>query len=564
MVFELIYKGPRMYRVVKETASFLTRDGVRLVADIYRPQTEEKLPVLLMRQPYGKAIASTVVYAHPKWYAKQGFIVVIQDVRGRGESEGEFTLFEREIEDGYDTLEWVANLSGSNGKVGMYGFSYQGMTQLYAAISRHPALKTICPAMIAYDLYSDWAYENGAFCYQLNLAWAIQLATETARRKGDLSAYKILYLASRSLPIYDMPPLLEEALRKYTPGNFYYQWLSHPHPDEYWQRISPKTYSQYLDLPMLHIGGWFDSYLRGTINLYQEMRAKSKHQQCLIIAPWPHIPWGNTVAGKYYTAAANSNIDSFQVAWFNKYLKDIETPEYLSLRDGKLFQLGSNKWLNIEDLPQGGKEIIFFLKTTKGLANIRDDDGFLVTDNNHSDGEDIIVQDFWRPVNSLGGHATIFPGSCDRSELDIRSDVAIYTSDCLTEDLEIIGEVELEVYVETEAETFDLSAVLSQVFPDGKVYNFSQGHIRVHFSNKNNRNNPIRFKLQPTCVRLEKNTAIRLSVSLTSFPAYCINFGEEENYGKSFYLNAKPLTVSILSGKNNPSKLILSPFKFCR
>lgn len=550
-----------MYPVVKETASFLTRDGVRLVADIYKPITEEKLPVLLMRQPYGKAIASTVVYAHPKWYAKQGFIVVIQDVRGRGESEGEFTLFEREIEDGYDTLEWVANLPGSNGKVGMYGFSYQGMTQLYAAISGHQALKTICPAMIAYDLYTDWAYENSAFCYQLNLAWAIQLATETARRKGDLSAYKILYLASRSLPIYDMPPLLEEALRKYAPGNFYYQWLSHSTPDEYWQKLSPKTYSQHLDLPMLHIGGWFDTYLRGTINLYQEMRAKSKYQQCLIIAPWPHIPWGNTMAGKYYTPAANSDIDSLQVAWFKKYLKGIETPEYLSLKEGKLFQLGSNRWLNIENLQGGEKDTVFFLKTTSGLANIRNDDGLLVTDNNQSDGEDIIVQDFWRPVNQWGGHATILPGSFDRSELDNRSDVATYTSDYLTEDLEIIGEVELEVYVETEAETFDLSAVLSQVFPDGRVYNFSQGHIKVHHFNQNS---PIRFKLQPTCIRLEKNTAIRLSLSLTNFPAYCLNFGEEENYGKSFHINAKPITVSILSGKNNPSKLVFSPFQFCR
>ncbi|NEP41203.1 MAG: CocE/NonD family hydrolase, partial [Okeania sp. SIO2H7] len=125
----------------KETASMLTRDGVRLDADIYRPVGDGEFPVLLMRQPYGRAIASTVVYAHPKWYAARGYIVVIQDVRGRGTSEGEFKLFTTEIEDGFDTVNWAAKLSGSNGKVGMYGFSYQGMTQLYAASAKPEALK---------------------------------------------------------------------------------------------------------------------------------------------------------------------------------------------------------------------------------------------------------------------------------------------------------------------------------------------------------------------------------------------------------------------------------------
>src|SRR4028119_816016 len=162
----------------KETASMLTRNGVRLDADIYRPDSEGEFPVLLMRQPYGRAIASTVVYAHPIWYAAQGYIVVIQDVRGRGSSEGEFSLFATEVEDGEDTVNWAAELPGSTGTVGMYGFSYQGMTQLYAAAAKPPALKAIAPSMVGYDLYHDWAYEGGAFCYQLSLGWAIQLAAE--------------------------------------------------------------------------------------------------------------------------------------------------------------------------------------------------------------------------------------------------------------------------------------------------------------------------------------------------------------------------------------------------
>ncbi|NEQ27517.1 MAG: CocE/NonD family hydrolase, partial [Microcoleus sp. SIO2G3] len=185
------------------TVSMQTRDEVRLDADVYYPDADGEFPVLLMRQPYGRAIASTVVYAHPTWYAAQGYIVVIQDTRGRGTSEGEFSLFATEVEDGEDTVNWAAALPRSTGVVGMYGFSYQGMTQLYAASAKPAALKAIAPAMVGYDLYHDWAYENGAFCYQQSLGWAIQLAAETARRKGDESAFKRLYAAARNLPLQD-------------------------------------------------------------------------------------------------------------------------------------------------------------------------------------------------------------------------------------------------------------------------------------------------------------------------------------------------------------------------
>ena len=536
-----------MSQIIKETASMNTSDGFKLVADIYRPLTKEKLPVLLMRQPYGKAIASTVVYAHPCWYARHDYIVVIQDVRGRGDSEGEFELFATEIQDGKETLDWVVSLESCNGKVGMYGFSYQGMTQLYAAISQHSALKTICPSMIAFDLYSDWAYENGAFCYHLNLAWAIQLAAETARLKKDLRAYKILYLASRNLPINDISFPLEEALRKYCPSNFYYQWLNHPENDLYWQKLSPKTYFSPVDLPMLHIGGWFDPYLRGNFNLYQEMVKKSKFQQCLIVGPWGHIPWGNTLGDRHYTQTANNNINEAQISWFDKYLKGKENVDFLD-RNINLFQMGSNKWKKLDRLSIE-KNTIFYLKST-GLANLRDDDGKLIINNseNNQEQEDIIVHDWWRSIPSLGGHATVPSGSFERRKLDDRSDIITYTSDVLSEELEIIGQIELAIYAQADSEVFDLSAIMSQVFPDGKVYNFTQGYIKVK---KIDLETPIKIQLQPTCIKLAKNTAIRLSLSASNFPAYSDLTITEK-------LEAKSLTIKIFSGQEKPSKILLS------
>ena len=187
--------------IKKQTLSTTTRDGTRLDADIYRPDTSEDLPILLMRQPYGREIASTIVYAHPRWYAAQGYVVIIQDVRGRGTSEGDFQLFANEINDGEDTINWASQFPGTTGEIGMYGFSYQGMTQLYTAANAPSALKILCPSMLALDLYSDWAYENGAFCWQANLGWAIQLAAETAKLQGNEAVFQKLYQASRNLPL---------------------------------------------------------------------------------------------------------------------------------------------------------------------------------------------------------------------------------------------------------------------------------------------------------------------------------------------------------------------------
>lgn len=155
-----------MRAVTRTAASMHTADGTRLDADVWRPAGAGPWPVLLMRQPYGRSIASTVTYAHPAWYAAHGYLVVIQDVRGRGTSEGVFRLCEDEQADGVETVAWAAALPGSSGRVGMYGFSYQGMTQLFAAAGRPPALKAIAPAMAAWDVRADFATEGGAFRWQ--------------------------------------------------------------------------------------------------------------------------------------------------------------------------------------------------------------------------------------------------------------------------------------------------------------------------------------------------------------------------------------------------------------
>ncbi|MGL5077053.1 MAG: CocE/NonD family hydrolase, partial [Waterburya sp.] len=535
------------------------------------------LPILLMRQPYGREIASTVVYAHPRWYAAQGYIVVIQDVRGRGTSEGEFDLFTHEVADGFDTINWVSQLPNSTGEVGMYGFSYQGMTQLYAAVQQPKALKAIAPAMVAYDLYTDWAYENGAFCLFANLAWGIQLAGETARLRGDEAAFQKLYAASRNLPLNDPIPANPQLLKDLAPDSFYHQWLNNPDPNaEYWQMRSPKYLLQNVDLPMLHVGGWFDPYLRGTLNLYQAMTAKSKHPQHLLVGAWAHLPWGRKLGAVDYGIEAQNPIDEIQIRWFDHFLKGKDTG-LLTESPISLFEMGSNQWREFDEFPQN--QNIYYL-ASDGLASIREDSGMLweyeesasiestfpqeliATDLTEAITEfdnytDILVHDPWRPVPALGGHA-IFPGgSFERSSLDCRSDILTYTSVPLTSELHLAGEITVEIYCTTEHLSFDLSAVLSTVCPDGKVFNFTQGYIRVSAADTQNPQ-LVRIPLQATCICIAAGHSLRLSLSAACFPAYPVNPGTGKLPPESRLLDMKIITLSIHSGVDYPSRLILT------
>lgn len=435
----------------KQTLSMRTRDGMQLDADVYVPSGEGPFPVLLMRQPYGRAIASTLVYAHPRWYAAQGYIVVIQDVRGRGSSTGRFQLFAHEVEDGEDSVAWAAELPGSSGQVGMYGFSYQGMTQLYAAQNCPQALKAIAPAMTGYHLYSDWAYENDAFCLQLGLTWAIQLAAETARIEGNKATYQTLLAAARHLPVDEPTPANPKVLSAVE--SFFSDWVERSSADRYWQDLIPDL-SQ-VSLPTFQVGGWFDPYLRGDMRLYREMCDRDSLSHQLWVGPWCHIPWSRNVGTVDFGAAAISPIDRLQVQWFDWILKGkapsnessgiSDQPELLETCSVNLFEMGRNQWRRWESWPyelgSPTSAQVYFLQST-GLANIREDDGQLVRTPPLVSRLDTLVHDPWNPVPAVGGHSAIPAGSFERSAIDSRGDVLSYTTKPLLKEMSVVGVVE--------------------------------------------------------------------------------------------------------------------------
>ncbi|NJK61296.1 MAG: CocE/NonD family hydrolase [Synechococcaceae cyanobacterium SM2_3_1] len=526
-----------------------TRDGVRLDADVYAPDAAGSFPVLLMRQPYGRSIASTVVYAHPRWYAAQGYIVVIQDVRGRGTSEGAFYPFASEVADGEDSVYWAAGLPGSNGGVGMYGFSYQGATQLYAASTRPAPLKAICPAMLPYHLH-EMVYEGGAFCLQSKLSWALQLSAETARLRQDQAMHQKLVAASRQLPLTSAIPSRPDWLEAYPPASFYFDWLDHPDPDaNYWKALSPSSYLQDLDLPMLHIGGWHDSYLRGTLALYRAMVDQCQQPQRLLIGPWPHLPWGRRLGAIDYGPEAVSPVDRLQVRWFDQLLKGIDTG-ILQEAPVQLFEMGRNHWQCFPAWPWTTSRT-YFLKGS-GLAGVSESEGQLITTTPERCPPDVFVHDPWRPVPSLGGNMAIPAGSGDRSHLDCRTDVLTYTTDPLPTFLKLLGSCELLLYCSADAPSFDISAVLSEVRPEG-IFNLTQAYARVNQTTPT----PLRLQFQSTSIQIPTGHALRLSLSAAAFPAYALNPGTGAGAATTRLIEARPITITVQTGGQTPSQLLL-------
>ena len=533
-----------------ETVAMTTRDGVRLDADLYRPAEGGPYPVLLMRQPYGRRIASTVVFAHPRWYAAQGYIVVIQDVRGTGSSEGTFRAFENEREDGADTVAWAAALPGSTGRVGMYGFSYQGITQLLALAGGAPALGALVPVMVGWDLHGDWAYEGGALRLADGIGWGIQMAAIRALHEGDTEAFQALSRAARATPLHDGTPAYPDVLRRYHAYGHFTDWVASEAPDAaYWARTSPRAAlaGQRMDVPMLHIGGWYDTMLMGTLDAFAAARVASDQPQRLVVGPWPHLPWGR-LSGGDMGRDADARIDLLQLRWFDGFLKDRRAGEHLTT-GLDLFDVGAKIWRQFTVWPA---EMQAFFLASSGLAAPTVTDGMLQESIGIASCDEV-VHDPWRPVPSFGGHDAAPMGRQDRTAIDARADIACYTSAPLTEAALLVGRVDLDLFVEADAASFDISAVLSEVTPEGRAIVLTQGYRRVGAGEAL----PIRVSLRAICATIAEGSALRLSLAGASFPAHPVNPGSGVPITETRGIDCQVITLSLLHGGDTPSRLIL-------
>ncbi|WP_255542773.1 CocE/NonD family hydrolase [Azospirillum sp. INR13] len=486
-----------------ETVSMRTRDGVRLDADLYRPDAAGTWPVLLLRVPCGRRTALTSHYAHPRWYAARGYVVVVQDVRGCGTSDGRFRPFEAEREDGADAVAWAASLPGSSGVVAMYGCGYAGMAQWLALAERPAALRAVAPAFAGWDVFSDWAYEGGAFRLADAMGWALRTAAEAARRVEDGTGHRILSDAARSLPIDDEIPSRPQALRDYARYSHYDDWLTNPVPGPAWAALSPKAILTDMpaDVAVLQLGGWYDPRLAGTLDAYDLLAARGRAPVRLVVGPWG-------ADGPAAAPGEAPTLDTLQLAWWERALKGQGSDRGGPVR---LHDVETGRWHDLPTLPAA--EAVLHL-ASDGLANRQG--GRLAPEMPDFEALDVVVHDPRTPVPTVGGHAVpSAAGRFDRAAIDRRPDVATYTSLPLDEPLMLAGRVALDLWVEADAPSFDVSAVLSVVRPDGQVLPLTQGHARVEPGDPTR---PLTIAMRAACATLAPGSALRLSLAGSCFP----------------------------------------------
>jgi putative CocE/NonD family hydrolase len=487
-----------------------------------------------MRQPYGRDIASTVVYAHPAWFARQGYNVVIQDVRGRGDSEGEFYPFLNEQKDGAETIAWVRSLPESDGKVGMYGFSYQGMTQLLAAAAKPEGLMCIAPAMAAHDLFHGWFYNNGALRLASSLGWGLQMLKEDARRRGLREASDLLERAWASLPaqFLETPYGSHPAIHGEGLPTYVRDWFENDEAGEFWSRMDISKTLGNVSVPALHVSGWYDTYLKGTIDGFRAMTAKAgtelaRANQYLLAGPWVHIPWGARIGAKDFGSAAELDTDAVLLRWFNHWLKD--SGEFADEPKVRHFALNANKWCDADAWPEACAMPMYL--HSAGRANSSKGDGWLdALPGDKDEAADVFVVDPEVPVIAPGGIASL-SGCLNQAAMEQGNNLLIYTGGALQDALHVFGAPRVSVWVATSAPHADVVVKLVCVRANGDADFVSIGVARSGFlfgeSYAADAPTLWEFEMEPTSWVFAAGERLRIEISGGSFPLYDKNPGTD-------------------------------------
>jgi putative CocE/NonD family hydrolase len=517
-----------------------------------------------MRQPYGRDIASTVVYAHPAWFARHGYNVVIQDVRGRGDSEGDFYPFRHEGCDGAETIAWLRSLPESNGRVGMYGFSYHGMTQLLAAAEHPEGLQCIAPGMTSHDLYHGWFYHHGALRLAGTLGWGLQMLKGDARRLKLREASDRLEQAWASLaaqtgvlPFRNHPAIQGERVPRYV-----LDWFDHHEPCDYWSAMDLSRTVNQVRVPALHTSGWYDMFLHGSIDGFIALTAHAatpfarKHQY-LIAGPWLHIPWGDRIGASDFGSEALIDIDAILLRWFNHWLKD--SGEFSAESKIRHFVLGENRWRDAQSWPGRAKQPFYLY--SDGKANSRKGDGELSAAPPRTEQHcDTFICDPEVPVASPGPGAQA--GQFDQAALELGNNLLVYTSEPLAQPLRVFGTPRVCLYCSTSSAHTDFTAKLVRVRPGGAAEFICMGIARSSwlFAESGYVADKIHlweFDLEPTSCVFAEGDCVRLEIAGSAFPLYDRNPGTDVPSCRATSWDWQRSTQLVFHDSKRPSALYL-------
>jgi putative CocE/NonD family hydrolase len=504
------------------------RDGTALAADVFVLDDQRRRPVLLVRTPYSRADARAGL--DPVALARGGWAMVIQDVRGLGDSQGEFDPFLQEIADGEDTIEWCAAQAWSDGRVAMCGGSYLGAAQWLAAVSGHPALKAIAPTFTASDYRDGWTYEGGAFAHGFITSWATKFGA-LGRDEAAVARSKELAADWSSLLAH---PLEANGVAEIFPP--YATWRN-AHDDAYWNAVSVERLYGQLDIPAIHVGGWYDIFCEGTIRNYVGMStcapsARTRLLQRLVIGPWTHdAPWERVQGDLDFGPEADGTADMRPMLrdWLRRTLDGEEPPG-----GAAIFVMGENRWVELESWPPPSRPVRFYLHAQRLAPDAAD--GPPQTFTFHPDD----------PVPTVGGRGIdpVVPtaGPFDQRDVEARDDVLVYTSDPLPKKTTIMGLVTASLLISAETPGVDVTVKLCVVDQHGRSINIVDSIRREQCVP--GRKQRVDLDIGSTAVAVPEGARLRVQVGGSNFPRFDRNPSVVEN---------GPAEISIYSDAESPS-----------
>jgi len=561
---------PAQYEVsVDKDVMVPVRDGTRLATDIYRPEgVEEPLPVILIRLPYNKDRYGGATRP-ARFLAARGYVVVVQDVRGRNKSEGTYRIYEGDLTDGYDAVEWAASQPWSSGKVGMYGCSYLGETQIVTASTLPPSLTTLLPQAAggvigtANDRHTYFGYiEGGAIALSAGFGW-FQIMFPS----GNPMDFSLL----ESLPTIDMLQKAGTASADW--DEFFTRELDDPHYTE----IGYISDDDRFDVPSLHVNSWYDLGVGETLYLFNLMREnaesdRGRDSQFAIISPSSHCASESMRAGARVgdLEVGDPRLDYLRIYldWFDFWLKGTENG-VTGMPRLQLYVIGRNEWIGADEWPLVGTRFTDFYLHSAGKANTRDGDGALSTEKPARGASDSFVYDPANPVPSRGGSLCCTgnpddqPGSFDQSDLQDRQDVLVYTSPPLEESLQVVGPLSAVLYVSSSAKDTDFTVKLLDVYPDGRAFNIQEAILRARYREGFDQEvwmepgeiYEMELDLHATGYEFQPGHRIRVDVSSSNFPRFDRNLNTGgNNYDESEGVKA---TNSVHHSAEYPSRIVL-------
>lgn len=585
--------------IAKKNVMIPTKDGIRLATDIYYPaQTgkaiSDKLPILLQRTPYGK---TTERYQSAiQSFTKRGYIVALQDLRGRYDSEGVFTKYSPfEASDGASTVEWLAQLPKSNGKVGMWGTSYGAHTQADAAKLNPNGLSAMVMNMGGMTNAWDHAVrQGGAFELGRELTWAFkQIPAEIKDpvvqahfKKENINDWYSAWPFRKGLSPLSIAPNFEQ---------YILEELTHTDYDDFWKKSGinwVEYYDQTADVPMVHVGGWYDIFLRGTIQNFQELKQRQSTPKWLIIGPWTHGGNHKTFAGDVdfgNSAAIPDFRTGYQLDWFDYLLKN-KTIERLPKLPIQLFVMGTGDGSKTPEgkLNHGGywlETAEWPLKEMEAISYYFHEDGFLNTSSpTKKEQATTFTFDPTNPVPTLGGNvsARVKDGGFDQRErpdfigskppylpLKSRADIVVFQTEPLEGAVQVIGPIKVRLYCSSSAVDTDFTIKLvdvyppSEDFPSGFDLNLTDAIVRMSYRNGRKTRDliephkiyDISIEPFPTANVFKKGHRIRVDISSSSFPRWDVNPNTGEPLGK--HRKMIPADNTIYHSSAYPSHIIL-------